>query len=98
MKSKLTKQEQRVYNYIVAHRGATTKDIERDLGITCPSARITYLRDKGVNIKSIGQKKYEGSRAFECYAIEDAQPAYKTEYHFDADRNVVVEVRVPITS
>jgi Helix-turn-helix domain len=53
---KLNKQEQKVYNFIRDHRGATTKDIERELGITCPSARITYLRDKDVNIKSIGQK------------------------------------------
>jgi hypothetical protein len=91
---KLTKQEQKVYNFIRDHRGATTKDIERELGITCPSARITYLRDKGVSIKSIGQKKYPGTRAFEMYAIEAAEPAYKIEHRYDSVRDVMVEVRV----
>jgi hypothetical protein len=95
MKSKLTKQELKVYRYVVAHRGCTTMDIQRDLHIECPSARLTGLRKKGVNIISIGQKKYEGSRAFECYAIEDAPSVYKTEYRFDAARNVMVEVRLP---
>lgn len=93
---RLTKQEQKVYSYIVAHPGATTKDIERELGITCPSARITYLRDKGVNIRSIGQKKYPGSRAFECYAIEGAEPAYR--YAYVERDGVMVEVRVPVIS
>jgi hypothetical protein len=95
---KLTKQEKRVHDFIVAHRGATTKDIERELGITCPSARITYLRDKGVNIRSIGQKKYEGSRAFEMYAIEGAQPAYKTVYELNPETGDMRPVRVPVTN
>jgi hypothetical protein len=91
---KLTKQEQKVYNFIRDHRGATTKDIERELGITCPSARITYLRDKGVNIKSIGQKKYPGTRAFEMYAIEDAEPPYKTVYKLNEATGNMMEVRL----
>jgi hypothetical protein len=66
---KLTKQEQKVHNYIRDHRGCTTRDIQRDTFISCPSGRITEMREKGVQIFSIGQRKYEGSRAFECYAI-----------------------------
>ena len=54
-----------------AHRGATcraasaTRDMQRDLGIECPSARITGLRNKGVAVLSIGQRKYRGARPFE---------------------------------
>ena len=66
---KLTRQEQKVYDYILAHRGCTTHDIQRDLFIECPSARITGLRTKGVDVQSIGQKKYPHSRPFEMYAI-----------------------------
>ena len=66
---KLTRQEQKVYDYILAHRGCTTHDIQRDLFIGCPSARITGLRTKGVDVQSIGQKKYPHSRPFEMYAI-----------------------------
>ena len=71
----LTKQQRKVANYIYQHRGCTTKDIQRDTGITCPSGRITELRHAGVNIISIGQKRYAGARAFECYAIELPKPA-----------------------
>jgi hypothetical protein len=66
---KLTRQEQKVYDYILAHRGCTTHHIQRDLFIECPSARITGLRTKGVDVQSIGQKKYPHSRPFEMYAI-----------------------------
>jgi hypothetical protein len=69
----LTKQQRKVANYIYQHRGCTTKDIQRDTGITCPSGRITELRHAGVNIVSIGTKKYPGSKAFECYAIDKSQ-------------------------
>jgi Helix-turn-helix domain len=70
----LTKQQRKVANYIWQHRGCTTKDIQRDTGITCPSGRITELRHAGVKIVSIGTKKYSGSKAFECYAIELPTP------------------------
>lgn len=77
---KLTKQEQKVFNYIRDHRGCTTKDIQRDLGIECPSARITYMRQKGVVIASIGQKKYPGARPFEMYAIDGNTHAPKKQH------------------
>jgi hypothetical protein len=70
----LTKQERKVYDYILRHRGATTRDIIRDTYVTCPSGRITEMRSKGVPIISIGQKRYAGARAFECYAIERPKP------------------------
>lgn len=65
---KLTKQERKVYDYIKAHRGCTTRDIQRDTFIECPWARFTGLRQKGVIVKSIGTLKYEGSRPFEGIA------------------------------
>lgn len=68
-KRSMTKQQNKVYRYILSNRGCTTKDIMRDTGIQCPSGRISELRELGVRIESIGQKKYEGSRAFEMYAI-----------------------------
>ena len=67
---KLTAQQSKVANYIYQHRGCTTKDIQRDTGIECPSDRISEIKKAGVNIYSIGKKKYVGARAFEMYAIE----------------------------
>jgi hypothetical protein len=67
---KLTKQQEKVRAYIASHRGCTTRDIIRDTFITCPSGRITELRQAGVNIISVGKKRFPGANAFECYAIE----------------------------
>jgi hypothetical protein len=70
----LTKQELRVYNYLLVHPGATTREIINATYITCPSGRITEMRKKGVPIISIGHKKYDGARAFEMYAIDVRKP------------------------
>lgn len=71
---KLSKQEQRVLDYIEANPGCTTRDIINGTYITCPSGRISEMRKKGVPIKSIGQKKYgNGTRAFEMYSVEEKQ-------------------------
>ena len=67
---KLTNQQRRVANYIFQHPGCTTKDIQRETGITCPSGRITEIRQAGITIRSIGTVKYDGSRAFERYVID----------------------------
>lgn len=88
---KLTKQERKVYDYIKAHRGCTTRDIQRDTFIECPWARFTGLRQKGVIVKSIGTLKYEGSRPFERYAIEGTSPKYKYVQQSDGS---VREVRL----
>jgi hypothetical protein len=70
---KLTKQQQKVCNYIRDYRGCTTKDIQANplqggLGIECPSGRIAELRKLGL-IEKIGSKKYPGARPFARYAI-----------------------------
>ena len=69
----LTRQQQKVYDYIASHKGCTTHDITRDTFIQVPSARITEMRAAGVPIISIGTKRYGNeTKAFECYAIEGA--------------------------
>lgn len=65
----MTKQQRKVYEYIRDHEGCTTKDIMRDTGIQCPSGRISEMRADGIDIVSVGKVKYEGSKAFEKYAI-----------------------------
>jgi len=67
----LTKQQQKVYDYILRFPGCTTRDIIRDTFITCPSGRITELRHLGVPIISIGHVKYPGAHPFEKYAIKE---------------------------
>ncbi len=65
----LTKQQRKVANYIFNHPRCTTKDIQIDTGITCPSGRITEIRQSGIEIRSVGQIKYPGTKAFEQYVI-----------------------------
>lgn len=67
----MTKQQEKVYRFIVANRGCTSKEIMLGTGIQCPSGRITELRNQGIKITSIGHKKYPGSKAFEMYAIDN---------------------------
>ena len=88
----MTKQQRRVYTYILEHRGCTTKDIMLGTGIQCPSGRIAEMRGEGVDIISVGQKKYEGSKAFEMYAI--GKPIIKTISTFENRDGVVFEKRV----
>jgi len=88
----MTKQQKKVYIYILEHRGCTTKDIMLGTGIQCPSGRIAEMRADGVDIISVGQKKYEGSKAFECYAI--GKQLTKTQSVFEIRDGVVVERRV----
>ena len=57
---KLAKQEQKVFNYIRDKRGCTTRDIQRDLLIECPSARITGLRSKGVAVRTNRPEEISG--------------------------------------
>ena len=66
---KLTKQQRKVYDYIKVHPGCTTRDIQRDIFVSCPSGRITELRQAGVQIVSVGHRKYPGAHPFEMYKI-----------------------------
>jgi hypothetical protein len=66
----LTPQERKVYDYLLEHPGATTHSITVDTFIQKPCARIVGLKRKGINVISIGQKKYSGAKPFEMYAIQ----------------------------
>jgi len=90
----LTPQELKVYRYILAHPGATSHDITRDTFVQKPCARISDLRAKGVDIKSIGQKKYPGTRAFERYAI--GEPMMHTVSRVEVVDGVAIERRVAV--
>ncbi|WP_295133395.1 hypothetical protein [uncultured Reyranella sp.] len=96
MTPRLTKQQRKVFDYIRAHRGCTTKDIMLGTGVQCPSGRVTEIRQalEGSSLKlvSIGQRKYPGSKAFERYAIEGT--VMKRVVEFDKDRGVMVEKMV----
>lgn len=86
----MTKQQEKVYRYILANRGCTTKDIMLHTGIQCPSGRISELRRDGVDIQEIGTVKYAGSKAFVKYAI--GTPLSKTVHvpHFNPDNTVTL--------
>lgn len=43
----------RIISYMKKHRGITSQDAFKDLGITRLSARIKELRDSGYNISTI---------------------------------------------
>ena len=84
----MTKQQEKVYRYILEHRGCTTKDIMLGTGIQCPSGRISELRNQGVQIISIGHRKFDGSKAFEMYAIDE--PLTKQVQHIEIVNGVAI--------
>lgn len=92
----MTKQQEKVYRYILANPGCTTHDIMRDTFIQCPSGRISELREQGVKIISVGQKKYEGSKAFEMYAIEEPLTKQKSVVSIIDGRAVETFVEMPV--
>lgn len=55
---KLSRQEQKVYDYILAHPGCTTHDITVNTFIQKPCARIVGLERKGVEVKRVGEVRY----------------------------------------
>jgi hypothetical protein len=85
----MTKQQEKVYRYILENRGCTTHDIMRDTFIQCPSGRISELRNQGIKIESVGHKKYEGSKAFEMYAIDE--PLTKQKSRVEIINGVAIE-------
>lgn len=87
----MTKQQEKVYRYILAHPGCTTHDITRDAFIQCPSGRLSELRNQGVKIISVGHKKYEGSKAFEMYAIEEPLTKKVSHFYYDPVAHMMIE-------
>ena len=68
----LSKQCEKVYEYIRSHPGCTTLDIINDTAIAYPSHRIAELRRAGIPIVVIGDKKVAGARPFKRLALRQA--------------------------
>lgn len=79
----MTKQQEKIYRCILENRGITSKEIMMKTGIQCPSGRIAELRADGVQIISIGHKKFEGSKAFEMYAIDTPLTKPKSTFTYN---------------
>lgn len=84
----------RVYKCILENPGITSKEIMLMTGVQCPSGRISEIRDLGIKIISIGQRKFPGSKPFEMYKIE-GEPLTKqvSTFHYDPVAHVMVEVK-----
>lgn len=74
MKPKLTKQQQKVYDYIQRNPGCTSVDIRRDTFVTCPTGRMSEMRAHGIVFKEVGEKQYPGAKPFKMYAIDEPKP------------------------
>ena len=64
----------RIIEYMKKHRGITSQDAFRDLGITRLSARIKELRDMGYDITTImidGKNRYEERTRYGLYKLID---------------------------
>ncbi|MGB6535314.1 MAG: helix-turn-helix domain-containing protein [Xanthobacteraceae bacterium] len=68
----LSKQCQKVYDYIKAHPGCTTLDIINATAVAYPSRRIAELRRAGVPIIVVGDMKIPGARPFKRLALRQA--------------------------
>ncbi len=68
----LTKQCQKVYDYIKAYPGCTTLDIINDTAIAYPTHRIAELRRAGIPIVAVGDKNVAGARPFKRLALRQA--------------------------
>ena len=86
----MTKQQLKVYKYILDHPGCTTRDIVRDTFVSCPSGRITELRGI-VEIKEVGTVKYPGTKAFVKYAIDTPLKKPKSTFTYDQATNSMIE-------
>jgi hypothetical protein len=74
---KLTKQQQKVHDYIKRNPGCTTNDIHRDTFVSCPTGRMSEMRALGIVFLEVGEVTYPGSKPFKQYAL--AEPAPKKE-------------------
>jgi Helix-turn-helix domain len=68
----LSKQCEKVYEYIQSHPGCTKLDIITATGIVYPSERIAALRKAGVPVIVIGKKKQIDGGSFNQFAIREA--------------------------
>jgi hypothetical protein len=71
---KLSKQQQKVYDYIQANPGSKTKDIRDATFVQCPTGRMSEMRGLGIVFKEVGEKTYPGAKPFKMYAIDEPKP------------------------
>src|SRR3954468_23914629 len=81
----LPKQCRKVYDFIEAHPGCTTKDIHDGTGIMCPTGRMSEMRRPPHNIvfTILGEKRYPGAKPFKMYALAE-KPADQVQMADDA--------------
>lgn len=91
MKPKLTKQEKKVYDYIRDHAGCTTHDITVNTYIQKPCARITQMKQKGVEIENVGEIRYGDSRPFKKYALKNQLTKQVSTFEYDPVSHMMVE-------
>ncbi len=68
----LSKQSEKVYEYIRSHPGCTKLEIITGTGVAYPSERIAALRKAGVPIMVVGKKKDLDAGPFKQFAIREA--------------------------
>lgn len=63
----------RIIDYMTKHKGITSQDAFRDIGITRLSARIKDLRDLGYDIETVmvdGKNKYGETVRYGVYVLK----------------------------
>lgn len=72
---KLTGQEKQVYEYLLAHPGATVREMRVGCfpSVQKPCMRMSYLKNKGVEIEDMGRNKHREK----MYRIRTVLPAAK---------------------
>jgi hypothetical protein len=93
MNPKLTKQEQKVYNFIRDNYGCTTHDITIATYIQKPCARLVGLKKKGIEIEIVGKVRYGDSQPFKKYALKNPLTKTLSSFQYDPERNCMVEVK-----
>jgi hypothetical protein len=73
----LNNQQQRVYDYLLAHPGSTAREITMAVFIDA-RARMSEMRtDHGIVFKEVGLKKLGNGKPFKMYEIELPKPTPK---------------------
>jgi hypothetical protein len=89
-------QEKQVYDYLLAHPGATVREMRDGTfpGVQKPCMRMSYLKNKGIEIEDMGRNKHREK----MYRLKNPAPAYKTVYVENPETGDMRPVRVPIIS
>ena len=97
MSLKLSKQEQKVYDFIRDNPGCTTHDITIHTFVQKPCARVVGLESKGIVIERRGEVKYGDSRPFKKLYLAKPLTKQKSTFVFDKERECMVELKETVT-